>query len=70
MVNISRNTSRVCGMMGNKADATHQAVSRYVQLACTRESRWYSLGCTQEKGPIRSIGPKKIFGTQHTELVK
>jgi hypothetical protein len=33
MVNISRNTSQVCGMMGNKANATHQAVSRYIQSA-------------------------------------
>jgi hypothetical protein len=32
MVNISRNTSQVCGTMGNKADATHQAVNRYVQV--------------------------------------
>jgi hypothetical protein len=29
---------QVCGMIGNKADATHQAVSRYVQLARTSES--------------------------------
>jgi hypothetical protein len=57
MVNISRNTSQVCGMMGNKADATHQAVSRYVQLARTSESRCYASGCTQEKGPICSVGP-------------
>jgi hypothetical protein len=38
MVNISRSTSQVYGMMGNKADATHQAVNRYVQLARTSES--------------------------------
>jgi hypothetical protein len=43
MVNISRNTSQVCGMMGNKADATHHAVSRYIQLARTSESRCYAL---------------------------
>jgi hypothetical protein len=44
MVNISRNTSQVCGMMGNKADATHQAVSRYVQLVRTSESQCYASG--------------------------
>jgi hypothetical protein len=55
MVNISRNTSQVYGMMGNKADATHQAMSRYVQLACTSESRCYASGCE----PIRSDGPYK-----------
>jgi hypothetical protein len=38
-VNISRSTSQVCGMMSNKADATHQAMNRYDQLARTRESR-------------------------------
>jgi hypothetical protein len=57
MVNISRNTSQVCGMMGNKADAMHQAMSRYVQLARTSENRCYASGCTQEKEPIRSVGP-------------
>jgi hypothetical protein len=50
MVNISRNTSQVCGMMDSK-------------------SRCYASGCTQEKGPICSVGPKKYF-TQHTELAK
>jgi hypothetical protein len=50
MVNISRNISQVYGMMGSKADATHQAVSRYVQLARTSESRCYASGWTQEKG--------------------
>jgi hypothetical protein len=38
-VNISRSTSRVCGMVSSKAGATHQAVNRYDQLARTRESR-------------------------------
>jgi hypothetical protein len=57
MVSISRNTFQVCGTMGNKADATHQAVSRYIQLARRNESRCYALGCAQEKGPIRSVGP-------------
>jgi hypothetical protein len=73
MVNISRNTSQVCGMMGNKADAMHQAVSRYIQMARTSESRCYASGWTQEKGPIRSVSPyikTHIFCTQHTELVK
>jgi hypothetical protein len=71
MVNISRNTSQVCGMMGNKADATHQAVSRYDQLACTSESQCYASGCAQEKGADTFSRPvKKIFCTQHTELVK
>jgi hypothetical protein len=55
MVNISRNTSQVCGMMGNKADATHQAVSRYVQSARTSESRCYAPDCE----PIRSDDPYK-----------
>jgi hypothetical protein len=31
-------------MMSNKADATHQAMNRYDQLARTRESRRYALG--------------------------
>jgi hypothetical protein len=44
MVNISRSTSQVCGMMSNKADATYQALNRYDQLARTRESRRYALG--------------------------
>jgi hypothetical protein len=57
MVNISRNTFQLCGMMGNKADAMHQAISRYVQLARTSESRCYASSSTQEKGPIRSVGP-------------
>jgi hypothetical protein len=39
MVNISRSTSQVCGMVSRKADATHQAINRYDQLAQTRESR-------------------------------
>jgi hypothetical protein len=52
MVNISRNTSHVCGMMGNKADTMHQAVSRYVQLTRTKESRCYALGYQ----PIRPDG--------------
>jgi hypothetical protein len=55
MVHISKNISQVCGMMGNRADATHQAVSRYVQLTCTSESRCYVLGCEL----IRSVGPYK-----------
>jgi hypothetical protein len=55
MVNISRNTFQVCGMIGNKADAMHQAVSRYVQLARTSKSRCYASGCE----PIRSVGPYK-----------
>jgi hypothetical protein len=37
-VNISRSTSQVCWMMSNKADATHQIMNRYDQLARTRES--------------------------------
>jgi hypothetical protein len=55
MVNISRSTSQVCGMMNNKADATHQAVNRYDQLAHTRESRCYVLGYepTGPDGPYR-----------------
>jgi hypothetical protein len=57
MVNISRNISQVCGLMGNKTDAMHQAMSRYVQLAHTSKSQCYASGCTQGKGPIRSIGP-------------
>jgi hypothetical protein len=44
MVNISRSTSQVCGMMSNKVDAMHQAMNRYDQLARTRESRRYALG--------------------------
>jgi hypothetical protein len=44
MVNISRSTSQVCGMMSNKADTMHQAVNRYDQLARTRESRCCALG--------------------------
>jgi hypothetical protein len=44
MVNISRGTSQVCGMMSNKADATHQAMNRYDPLACTRESQRYAVG--------------------------
>jgi hypothetical protein len=55
MVNISRNTSQVCGMMANKADATHPAASRYVQMARTSKSLFYALGCE----PIRSVGPYK-----------
>jgi hypothetical protein len=55
MVNILRNTSQVCGTMGNKADATHQAVSQYIQLARTRESRCYASSCE----PIHSVGPYK-----------
>jgi hypothetical protein len=39
MVNISRNTSRACGMVSSKADAIHQAVSRYYQRARIGESR-------------------------------
>jgi hypothetical protein len=53
MVNISRNTSQVCGLMSSKADATHQVVSRYDQLARTRESRCYALGYE----PIVPDGP-------------
>jgi hypothetical protein len=55
MVNISRSTSHVCGMMSNKADATHQAMNRYDQLARTRESRSYALGYepTGPDGPYR-----------------
>jgi hypothetical protein len=71
MVNISRNTSQVCGMMGNKADATHQAASRYIQLARqavsryvqmdrTSESRCYASGWTQEKGANTSSRPTYI----------
>jgi hypothetical protein len=36
-----------------KADATHQAVSRYVQMARTSESRCYASGWTQEKAGHR-----------------
>jgi hypothetical protein len=55
-------------MMGNKADATHQAVSRYIQLARTSEAdafRWpmlakadvtYQVG-HKERGPTRVVGP-------------
>jgi hypothetical protein len=50
MVNISRSTSQVCGMMSKKADATHQAVNLYDQLARTRESRRYALGY-EPRGP-------------------
>jgi hypothetical protein len=66
MVNISRNVFRVCGMMGNKADAMHQAMSRYVQLAWTSESRYVQSARTSESRcyasgcePIRSVGPYK-----------
>jgi hypothetical protein len=55
MFNVSRNTSQVCGMMSNKADATHQAVSQYDQLARTRETRCYALGYEL----IRPDGPYK-----------
>jgi hypothetical protein len=55
MVNISRNTSQVCGMMGNKANATHQAASRYVQMARASECRCYASGCE----PIRIDGLNK-----------
>jgi hypothetical protein len=43
-VNISRSTSKVCGMVSSKADATHQVVNRYDQLARTRESGRYAGG--------------------------
>jgi hypothetical protein len=33
MVNISRSTFQVCGMVSSKTNATHQAVNRYVQSA-------------------------------------
>jgi hypothetical protein len=57
MVNISRSTSQVCGMMSNKADATHQAMNRYDQLARTRESRRYALGY-EPTGPVWQNQPE------------
>jgi hypothetical protein len=54
-VNISKDISQVCGMMGIEADATHQAVSRCIQLARPSESRCYASSCE----PMRSDGPCK-----------
>jgi hypothetical protein len=60
--------------MGNKADAMHQAVSRYIQMARTSESRCYASGWTQEKEADTFSQPvykkKHIFCNQRTELVK
>jgi hypothetical protein len=66
MVSISRSTSQVCGMMSNKADATHQAMNRYDQSAHTRESRCYALGyeLTGPDGPISQPVQEKADATR------
>jgi hypothetical protein len=66
MVNISRSTNQVCGMMSNKADATHQAMNRYDQLSRTRESLCYALGY-EPSGPDDHTGESRCYTSGWTQ---
>jgi hypothetical protein len=68
MVNISRSTSQVCGMISDKADATQEDMSRQDLMTRTGESRCYASGWVQGKRTDTCSRPTYIYKKRESTL--